>query len=94
MESFLVKKRWRCTFHPTSESGKRRKARRAPLFNDEDLDDINQFTDPVAFATLLQDESLSEDVREIDRAYEKRITSTRLFFNGQRSMKSFVACKT
>ena len=27
MESFLVKKRWRCTFDPTFESGKRRKGR-------------------------------------------------------------------
>ena len=67
MEWFLVKKRWRCTFDPTFESGKRRKARGAPLFNDEDLDDINPLTDSVAFDTLLQDESLSEDVREILR---------------------------
>ena len=67
MESFQVKKRWRCTFDPTFESGNRRKARRAPLFNDEDLDDINPLTDPVAFDTLMQDESLSEDVREITR---------------------------
>ena len=56
MESFLVKKRWRCTFDPTFESGKRRKARRAPSFNDEDLDDINPLTDSVAFDALLQDE--------------------------------------
>ena len=67
MESFLVKKRWRCTFDPTFESGRRRKARGAPLFNQEDLDEINQLTESVAFDTLLQDESLSEDVREIMR---------------------------
>ena len=67
MESFLVKKRWRCTFDPTFEPGRRRKARRAPLFSQEDLDEINQTTDLVAFDTLLQDESLSEDVREIMR---------------------------
>ena len=67
MESFLVKKRWRCTFDATFESGKRRKARGAPLFNDEDLNDVNPLTDAVAFDTLLQDESLSEDVREITR---------------------------
>ena len=67
MELFLVQKRWRCTFEPTFESGKRRNARGAPLFNDEDLDDINPLTDSVAFDTLLQDESLSEDVREIMR---------------------------
>ena len=67
MESFLVEKRWRCTFDPTFESGKRQKARRGPLFNDENLDDINPVTDPVAFETLLQDESLSEDVREVMR---------------------------
>ena len=60
MESF-------CTFDPTFESGKRRKARRAPLFNQEDLDEINPVTESVAFETLLQDESLSEDVREIMR---------------------------
>ena len=41
MESFLVKKRWRCTLDPTFESGKRRKARGAHLFNQEDLDEIN-----------------------------------------------------
>ena len=67
MEWFLVKKRWRCTFDSTFESGKRRKARGAPLFNDENLDYINPLTDSVAFDTLLQDESLSEDVREIMR---------------------------
>ena len=67
VESFLVKTRWRRTFDPTFESGKCRKARGAPLFNDEDLDDINPLTDPVAFDALLQDESLSEDVREIMR---------------------------
>ena len=60
----LVKKRWRCTFDPTFESGKRRKASGAPLFSSEDLDDINPSTDLVVFDTLLQDESLSEDVRE------------------------------
>ena len=54
-------------FDPTFESGRRRKARGAPLFNDEDLNDVNPSTDPVAFDTLLQDESLSEDVREIMR---------------------------
>ena len=66
MESFLVKKRWRCTFDPTFESGRRRKARGAPLFNQEDLDEINPSTESVAY-TLLQDESLSKDVREIMR---------------------------
>ena len=54
-------------FDPTFESDNLRKARGAPLFNDEDLDDINPLTDPVAFDTLMQDESLSEDVREIMR---------------------------
>ena len=67
LESFLVKKRWRCTFDPAFESGKRRKARGAPLFNDEDMENINPITDPVAFDTLLQDESFSEDVPEIMR---------------------------
>ena len=70
MESFLVKlvkKHWRYTFDPTFESGKRRKARVAPSFNQEDLDEINPSTESVAFDTLLQDESLSEDVREIMR---------------------------
>ena len=67
MESFLVKKRWKSTVDPTFESGKRRKARGAPLFNDEDLKDVNPLTDPIAFDTLLQDESFSEDVREIMR---------------------------
>ena len=67
MESFLFKKRWRCTFDLTFESGKRRKARGAPLFNQKDLDEINPLTESVAFDTLLQDESLSEDVREIMR---------------------------
>ena len=67
MESFLVKKRWRCTFHPMFESGRRRNARGAPLFSQEDLDEINPSADLVAFDTLLQDESLSEDVREIMR---------------------------
>ena len=67
MESFLVKKRWRCTFDRTFESGKRRKARGAPLFNQEDLDGFNPLTESVAFDTLLQDESFSEDVREIMR---------------------------
>ena len=65
-ESFLVKIRWRCTFDPTLESGRRRKARGAPLFSQEDLDEINPSTELVAFDTLLQ-ESLSEDVREIMR---------------------------
>ena len=45
MESFLVKTRRRCTFDPTFESGKRRKARGAPLFNDEGLNDVNPSTD-------------------------------------------------
>ena len=67
MESFLVKKRWRCTFDPTFEPGRRRKARGAPLFNQEDLDEINPLRESVAFDTLLQDESRSEDVREIMR---------------------------
>ena len=65
--SFLVKRPWRCTFDPTFESGKRRKARGASLFNDDDVNDINPWTNPVAFDTLLQDESLSEDVRVIMR---------------------------
>ena len=72
MESFLVKKRWRCTFDPAFESGKRRKARGAPLFNDEDLNDVNPSTDPVAFDTLLQNESFSDDVREIMRMKYER----------------------
>ena len=55
------------TFDPTFESGKRRKARRASLFNNDEVNDINPLTDPIAFETLLQDESLSEDVREIMR---------------------------
>ena len=67
MESYLVKKRWRCTFDPTFESGRRRKAKGAPLFSQEDLDEINPSTESVAFDTLLQDESLSEDVRGIMR---------------------------
>ena len=67
MESFLVRKRWRCTCDPTFESGRRRKARGAPLLIQEDLDEINPLTESVAFNTLLQDESLSEDVREIMR---------------------------
>ena len=67
MESFLVKKRWRCTVDSTFESGKRRKARGASLFNHEDLDEIYPLTESVAFDTLLQDESFSEDVREIMR---------------------------
>ena len=67
IESFLVKKRWRCTVDPTFESGRRRKARGAPLFNQEVLDEINPLTESVAFDTLLQDESLSEDTREIMR---------------------------
>ena len=67
MESFLVKKRWRCTFDPTFESGRRRKARGAPLFNQKDLDEINPLTESVACDTLLQDESLSEDARGIMR---------------------------
>ena len=41
MESFLVRKRWRCTFDPAFESGKRRKARGASLFNDDEVNDIN-----------------------------------------------------
>ena len=64
MKSFLVKKQWRCTSGHTFESDKRRKARGALLFNDEDWHDISLLTDPVAFDTLLQDESLSEDVRQ------------------------------
>ena len=67
MESFLVKKRRRCTFDPAFESGRRQKARGAPLFHQEDLDEISPSTELVAFDTLLQDESLSEDVREIMR---------------------------
>ena len=41
------------------------KQRRASLFNNDEMNDINPLTDPIAFETLLQDESLSEDVREI-----------------------------
>ena len=67
MESFLVKKRLRCTFDPIFESGRRRKARGAPLSNQEELDEINTLTESVAFDTLLQDESLSGDAREIMR---------------------------
>ena len=67
MESFLVKKRLRCTFDPIFESGRRRKARGAPLSNQEELDEINTLTESVAFDTLLQDESLSGDAREITR---------------------------
>ena len=37
------------------------------FFSQEDLDEINPSTELVAFDTLLQDESLSEDVREIMR---------------------------
>ena len=47
IESFLVKKRWRCIFDPTFESGKRRKARGASLFNDDEVNDINPLTDRV-----------------------------------------------
>ena len=72
IESFLVKKRWRCTFDHTFDSGRRRKARGAPLFNQEDLDEISPKTESVAFDTLLQDESLSEDVREIMRMKHER----------------------
>ena len=43
------------------------KARGASLFNDDEVNDINPLTDPIAFDTVLQDESLSEDVREIMR---------------------------
>ena len=70
MESFLVKKRWRCTVDPTFESGKRRKARGAPLFYQEELDEINPLTESAAFDTRLQGESLSEDVREMRMKYE------------------------
>ena len=92
MESFLVKKRWKCTFDPTFESGRRQKARGAPLFSQEDLDEINPSTDLVAFDTLLQDESLSEDVREIMRMKYNDIDVS--LQSGQRSKKSFGACKT
>ena len=67
MESFWVRNDGDAPFDPTFESGRRRKARGAPLFNQEDLDEINPLTESVAFDTLLQDESLSEDVREIMR---------------------------
>ena len=67
MESFFVQKRWRCTFDPTFESGRRRKARVAPLFNVEDMDDINPITDPVPFDTLVQDASYSEDTHKFMR---------------------------
>ena len=52
MESFLVKKRWRCTFDPSFESSKRRKATGAPLFNHEDLDEIP--TTPFKFGNIEQ----------------------------------------
>ena len=55
------------TSDPTFESARRRKARGALLFSQEDLDEINPSTELVAFDTLLQDESLSEDVRDIMR---------------------------
>ena len=42
MESFFVKQCWRCTFEPTFESGRRRKAKGALLFSQEDLEEINQ----------------------------------------------------
>ena len=48
-----------------SSLARRRKARGAPLFSQEDLDEINPSTEFVALDTLLQDESLSEDVREL-----------------------------
>ena len=51
------------------------------MFNQEDLDEINPSTESVAFDTLLQ-------------AYEIRMTPTCLFQSGQRSRKSFGACKT
>ena len=70
---------------------KRRKARGAPLVNDENLDDITPLTDSLAFGTLLQDESFSEDVREI---MQIRMTSTCFFLNCQRSRKSFGAYNT
>ena len=57
MESFLVKKRWRCALDPTFESGKRRKSRGASWFTVDEVNDINPLTDPIAFDTLLQDES-------------------------------------
>ena len=66
MESFFVQKRWRCTFDPTFDSGKRRKARGAPLFNIEDMDDINPIIDPVPFDTL-QDASYSENTHKFMR---------------------------
>ena len=40
---------------------------REPLFNDDDVNDINPVTDPIAFDTLLQDESPSDDVRVVVR---------------------------
>ena len=59
-------------FDPTFVSGKRRKARGAPLFNDENIDDFNPLTSTVAFDTLVQDESLSGDVRnDIDVSLPK-----------------------
>ena len=51
----------------SASSARRRKARGAPLFSQENLDEINPSTELVAFDTLLQDESLSEDVRDIMR---------------------------
>ena len=62
MESFLIKQRWRCTFDPTFKSGENvGKQEEQPVVNDEDLDDINPLTDSLAFDTLLQDESFSEE---------------------------------
>ena len=39
----------------------------APLFNIEDMDDINPITDPVPFDTLVQDASYSEDTHKFMR---------------------------
>ena len=52
---------------PSSLANVGKRARGAPLFFNEDMDNINPTTDPGAFDTLLQDESLSGDTREVMR---------------------------
>ena len=49
------------------DTGKRRNAGGAPLFSNEDIDDVSPLTYRAAFDTLFQDVSFSEDVREIMR---------------------------
>ena len=58
------------------------------MFNHEDLDEINPLTESVAFDTLLQDEPLSEDVREI-MGMKYRMTSTRFLQSGQKIEEKF-----